>query len=80
MQMMAINDFAGDSLSKSQSVEFKSPFSQRALEMYRSLKEAENMSQPIKEYYNLSRVVEKQLSKEKDEENIYKVSTKEDVI
>ncbi len=37
------------------------------------------MSQPIKEYYNLSRVVEKQLSEEKDVEKMYKVSTKEDV-
>ncbi len=68
--MMTNNDLSGtssgDSAHISQPVKVELPISQRALEMYRSLKEAENMSQPIKEYYNLSRVVENQLSKEKD--------------
>lgn len=45
--------------------------------MVRSLKEAENMSSPIKEYINLARLVEDQ-----DVANgkIYQVKTKQDVI
>lgn len=48
--------------------------------MFRSLKEAEKMSQPIREYYNLSRLVGEKLVKDGKRVKMYEVVTKEDVI
>ncbi len=82
--MMKINDLSGtsseDSLQISQQVKKELPISQRTLEIIGSLEEAEKMSLPIKEYYNLSRIVENHFKKVKDTLYKYEVITKEDVI